>query len=221
MLRRAPLLLAVLVTGCAVSHGVRPLKKGTGAITASMGGPLSKDLPTPVAFTVPITTVGYAHGVSDKSVLHGAVHPTGLAAFGVFAADVGFATQLVETNGAAPRVMLDGDLIFATGNNAEGDPPGGTRLFPNVEVVASWDLGKHAVYGGVNQLLQPFPEINYHVSPLLGTMLVAGRTDIQIEYMWLAPYANNELTAAEFVGPFGQGASSIKVGLGFRLGKDE
>ena len=221
MLRHAPLFVALLASGCAVSHGVRPLKKGTGAVTASLGGPISKDLPTPVAFTTPITTVGYAHGVSDKTTVHGAIHPSGLAAFGVFAADVGVATQLLETDGARPRLMLDTDLIFATGDNAEGVPDGGTRLFPNVELVASWDLGKHAVYGGVNQFLQPFPTVNYHVSPLFGTVLVAGRTDFQIEYMWLAPYANNRITAAEFVGPFGQGASSIKVGLGVRLGKQE
>ena len=98
---------------------------------------------------------------------------------------------------------------------------GGTRLFPNAELVASWDLGKHAVYGGVNQLLQPFPQARYHVTPLVGTMLVAGRTDFQIEYNWLAPAANNDLTAAQFIGPFGQGASSIKLGLGVRLGKQE
>lgn len=213
--------LLLLLSGCAVSHGVRPLEKGTGAITASIGGPISADLPTPIPFTTPITTVGYAHGVSDKTTVHGAIHPSGLAAFGLFAMDIGASTLLLEADGARPRLMLDGDLIFATGDNASGGAVGGTRLFPNAELVASWDLGKHAVYGGVNQLLQPFPQARYHVTPLVGTMLVAGRTDFQIEYNWLAPAANNDLTAAQFIGPFGQGASSIKLGLGVRLGKQE
>ncbi len=92
MTRALPLLL---LSGCAVSHAVRPLPRGTGALTASLGGPISKDLPTPVAFVVPITTVGYAHGVTDGTTVHGAVHPTGLAAFGIFAADVGIAGQLL------------------------------------------------------------------------------------------------------------------------------
>lgn len=216
MRRWLPLLL---LSGCAVSHGVKPLPQGQGALTASLGGPISKDLPTPVPFVVPITTVGYAHGATDLLTVHGSIHPSGLAAFGVFAADIGAAQQLLAPSGAAPRLMIDGTLILATGNNAPGDPAGGTRLFPDIQLVASWDLGKHAAYVGVDQFFQPFPTVRYHVSPLFGALLSAGRTDLQIEYMWQAPYQRNDLLTAEFVGPFGQGASAIKVGLAVHFGK--
>lgn len=210
--------LALLcLTGCGVSHAVRPLGKGQGALTATLGGPISKDLPTPVAFVVPITTVGYAHGVSDRSTVHGAVHPTGLAAFGVFAADLGVATQLLPANGAAPRLMVDGSLILAAGRVPGSAVPGGARLFGDVQLVGSWDLGRHAVYGGVDQLVQPFPTPGWFVSPMAGGLLSLGRVDLQLEYLWLVPTVDNALQAAEFVGPFGYGASSIKVGLGVRL----
>ncbi len=215
-----PLLLSLLLVGCSVSRGVKPLPKGAGAFQMSMGGPISKDLPTPIAFVVPITTVGYAHGITDRTSIHGAIHPSGLAAFGVFGMDVGATTLLAEGAGARPRFMLDGDVVLMSGDNTSGEPKGGTRLFPNVEVVGAWDVGNHAIYTGVNQLLQPFPSVRYHVTPLVGTMLTAKRVDFQIEYKWMAPAARNAWTTAEFVGPFGQGASAIQVGLGVRLGKE-
>ena len=218
-----PLLFAacIFTASCSVSRAVKPLPKGSGAMQLSMGGPISKDLPTPVPFIVPITTVGYAHGVTERTSVHGAVHPTGLAAFGIFAMDVGATTLLMEADGARPRLMLDGDLVFATGNNAPGEPIGGTRLFPNADLIAAWDLGPHAVYGGFNQLIQPFPVFRYHVTPQLGALLSTGRVDFQFEYKWMAPTSNNLITAAEFVGPVGLGASSIQLGLGIRLGKQE
>ena len=222
MLNRLFLVTAALaLAGCSVSRAVKPLPKGSGAMQLSMGGPISKDLPTPVPFVVPITTVGYAHGISDRTSVHGAVHPTGLATFGIFAMDVGATTLLMEADGARPRLMVDGDLIFATGNNAPGDPVGGTRLFPNADLIAAWDVGPHAVYAGVNQLVQPFPAFRYHATPQIGGMLSTGRVDFQLEYKWMAPTSNNLITAAEFVGPFGIGASSIQLGLGIRLGKQE
>ncbi|NCG21371.1 MAG: hypothetical protein GWP91_20365 [Rhodobacterales bacterium] len=216
-----PLLVLLLLVGCSVSHSVRPLAKGTGALQVSMGGPISKDLPTPVAFVVPITTLGYAHGLTEKTSVHGAFHPAGLAAFGIFGMDLGATTLLAEGEGARPRFMLDGDLAFFTGDNTQGDPKGGSRLFPSVEVVGAWDLGNHAVYTGINQFVQPFPGFRYHVTPLVGTMLTAKRVDVQIEYKWMAPASKNALTAAEFVGPFGLGASAVQIGLGIRLGKEK
>lgn len=217
--RRRAALPLLLLAGCAASHGVRPLPRGTGAVTASLGGPISKDLPTPIPFVVPLTTVGYAHGVTDRTTVHGAVHPTQLAALGVVTVDLGVAGQVFDTQGARPRLMLDGDLLLAAGDNAPDGATGGARLFPNLEAVASWDAGAHALYGGVNQLVQPFPTLRYHASPLVGAMLTAGRTDVQLEYRWLAPSFRNDRVAAEFVGPFGLGASAFQLGLGFHLGR--
>lgn len=210
----------LLLAGCAASHGVRPLPRGTGAVTASLGGPISGDLPTPIAFVVPLTTVGYAHGVTDAVTVHGALHPTELVALGLVTVDAGVAGQVLEARGARPRLMLDGDLILSAGDNAPGGAVGGARLFPNLEAVASWDLGPHAVYGGVNQLVQPFPSFRYHASPLVGAMLTAGRTDVQLEYRWLAPTVANDRVTAEFLGPFGRGASAFQLGLGYRFGRE-
>ncbi len=183
-----------------------------------MGGPISADLPTPFAFPVPITTVGYAHGLTDRISVHGAVHPTGLATLGVFAMDAGVTGLLVEPDGAVPRLMVDGDLIVASGKVPGSAAQGGTLPFLDAQLIASWDLGDHAVYAGVDQLLQPLPTVTYHVSPVIGGLLSVGRTDLVLEYLWLAPHVDNELLAAQFVGPFGQGASALKLGVSFNLG---
>lgn len=217
-MRTGILSVVVLCSGCAVSHGVRPLEAGQGAITASLGGPISADLPTPIAFVVPITTIGYAHGLTDRLSVHGALHPTGLLALGVFAADIGATGLLLEPSGAAPRLMVDGDLILATGKVPGSNAAGGTLPLLDVQLIASWDLGDHAVYAGIDQLLQPLPTVGYHVTPLIGGVLAVGRTDLQLEYMWLAPHVDNELLAAQFIGPLGAGASSVKLGLSLHLG---
>ena len=213
--------IVVLLSGCAVSHGVRPLDRGEGRITASFGGPISADLPTPVALPVPITTVGYAHGLTDHTAIHAAIHPTGLATFGVFAMDAGVTGRLTDHDGAIPRIMIDGDLILATGGVPDTTAARGTRLFADLQAIASWDLGQHTLYGGMDQFLQPFPTPNYHVSPLVGGVLGIGRVDLQLEYMWLVANVDNALLAAEFIGPFGQGASSVKLGVGVHLGKGQ
>ena len=214
-------LFAFALAGCAVSHGVRPLARGQGAVTASFGGPISRDVPAPVAVPVPITTVGYAHGLTDRTAVHGALHPTGLAAFGVFAADAGVTQLLLEPNGARPRLMLDSGLIVAGGQVPGSAAKGGARLLAEAQLVASWDVGRHALYGGVDQLLQPFPRPGYFVTPLVGGLLSAGRVDLQLEYAWLVPTVSNELQAASFVGPFGWGASAIKVGVAVNVGKSD
>jgi hypothetical protein len=216
-----PACLACLAAGCAVSHGVRPLARGQGAVTASFGGPISRDLPSPVAFPVPITTVGYAHGLTDRTAVHGAIHPTGLAAFGVFAADAGVTELLLEPRGLAPRLMLDGGLILAAGRFPGSEARGGARLLADVQLVASRDIGRHAVYVGLDQLVQPFPSPGYFATPMVGGLLSTGRVDLQLEYMWLIPGLDNDLQAAEFVGPFGLGASSIKLGLAVHLGRPD
>jgi hypothetical protein len=77
----------------------------------------------------------------------------------------------------------------------------------------------HALYTGINQFAQFFPTAHYHINPQFGALLNTKRFDIQIEYKWLSLYRNNANTTAEFVGPFGQGASSIQLGIGFHLGK--
>lgn len=207
------------LAGCAVSHGVKPLAKGEGAIQASMGGPISRDLPTPVPFVVPITTIGYAHGVSDRVSVHGAIHPTSLGALGVFGMDAGATTLVWDADGAKPRLMIDSTLVLYGGDNKEGGAPGGTRVYPMVEGIASWDLGNHALYVGLNNFAQLFPTPSYHLTPEVGGLLSLGRVDLQLEYKWMSFYRNNELTTAEFVGPGGLGASSIQLGMGIHLGK--
>jgi len=219
-MRSTALLALITLAGCSVSHAVRPLPAGTGAVTASMGGPISGDLPLPIAFAVPITTVGYAHGVSDTTTVHGAAHLVGLAAFGIVGADIGVAHQLFDADGPRPRLMLDGDLILLAGDNTPGvDPPFGFRALPDLQLVTSWDLGPHAVYVGLDQLVQPAPSFRYHPTPLLGAMLTAGRVDVQLEYKWMGWYIDNEPLTAVWYGPFHHGATSIQVGLKVRLGQ--
>lgn len=207
--------------GCTTTRAIRPLDKGEGAIIASVGGPITLEL-GPVGIPMPLASVGYAHGLDGKTNLHGAVHLSGLFAFGVPGIDVGVARELLTPYKARPRLMIDGTVVAFFGNAAPGDPPAAIRVLPSVDLVASWPIKLQTLYVGVNQIVQPFPEARYYASPFVGIELRPKKTlGFQLEYQWMAPWLKNEDAAARWVGPGGLGASAIKLGFtgSFRVGR--
>lgn len=216
MLRLLPWLL---LSACSVSRAVAPLPAGSGAVTTSLGGPITADLGT--AIPLPLLSVGYMHGLDGRTNLHGAVYPIGLPTFGVGGLDLGVAREVFPPAGARPRLMVDGTVYAYAGDTEPGDPPFGARVFPDVSAVASWDVGRHAVYVGVDQLVEPFPSFRWHVTPLVGGIARAGRVGLQLEYQWLALYRDNDPIAAQWIGPGGQGASSVLLGVSVAVGPQE
>jgi hypothetical protein len=214
---RALLLTALFTAGCTPSRAVKPLPAGTGAITASLGGPLISDLgPT---IPLPLTSIGYMHGLDGKTNLYGSLHPTSLAAFRVFGASLGASRQLWEQQGLSPRLMTGVTLYGFAGDAVDGgDGPAG-RVFGDVSAMLSWDLGRHTVYTGAGLFVQPAPTFAAHVTPTLGAQLQPGRLGVQLEAEWLAPYVDNRPLAASWRGIGHHGALQLSVGLSFRLGK--
>lgn len=219
MNRLLPWLLLPILSACSVSRAIAPLPKGSGAITTSMGGPITANLDP--AIPLPITSIGYMHGLNGKTNLHGAFYPTGLAAFGVGGIDVGAATEIFPPDGARPRLMIDGTMYVYAGNNSEGPPPFAARVLPDVQAVLTWDLKRQSVYLGLDQLVQPFPEFRWHFTPLVGGMARVGRVGLQLEYKWMALYRDNIPLAADWIGPFHHGASSVQIGFSVAIGPQE
>lgn len=207
----------MLLAGCTTSRAIKPLPKGAGAVTASLGGPLTADLgPT---IPLPLTSIGYMHGLDGKTNLHGSFFPTGLLAFGLPGASLGVARELWPAEGRAPRLMVDGTLSAFAGNAAKGLPAGAGRVFVDTSAVLSWDVREHSVYTGFDVFLQPAPEVNLHLTPMLGAELRRQRVAVAFEAEWLVFYADNRLGAANWWGPGHRGALQLQLGLSYRVGR--
>ena len=209
--------LALALSGCAASRAIAPLERGTAALTASVGGPMFAFGGTPLP--TPISTVGVAYGATERTTVHASLHPTGLALFGTFAADVGASTQFLAPEGARPRLMGDLTVIGAGGDVAEGSPEGGVRVFARPNVTASWDWGKNGrstVYTSLGGFVQPYPGPNALGTIAVGNLWALGPHHLTTQVEWLAPYASSEPAAPYYYAPGDLGAISVQIGLGVR-----
>lgn len=205
------------LAGCSTVHGVKPVGEGVVQIDASVGGPVTELFGAPVP--LPISAVGATVGVSDRTNVHAAVHPTGLALFGLFAADVGASTQLLAPAGARPRLMGDLTVVAAGGDLAEDDPEGGFRAFARPTVTASWDWGRQGrstVYAALGGFVQPWPGPHALGTVAVGNLWALGPHHLTTQVEWIAPYASSEPLAPYYYAPGDLGAISVQLGLGVR-----
>ena len=181
-----------------------------------MGGPITANLSP--AIPLPMTSIGYMHGLNGKTNVYGEFYPTGLAAFGVGGIGGGVATEVLTPEKARPCIMIEGGMYAYAGNNDKGPPPFAVRVFPHLQTTFSWDLKRQSLYTGLDQLIEPYPGFRWHLTPLVGGMARVGRLGFQLEYKWMAWYLDNIPIAAEWIGPFHHGASSVQIGLSVALG---
>lgn len=219
LLRRLALPIAVTALGaCSASRALAPLDKGQHGITASFGGPFVEFAGAPVP--LPISSIGWRYGIDGLTDVHAAFYPSGLALLGVGGVDVGIARELLAPQGARPRIMLDFTTYWFGGTNRPGDPPGGFRFFPDIALIATWELGArpHRIYVGIDTFIQPFPELYVMPTPLLGTELRATKAfGIQIELGWNAFWQNTTRLVPNWYGPGNLGAVSAKLGFNIDL----
>ena len=211
--------LGLLLSGCAASRAVAPMGAGRGAVTASLGGPLLEFGGAPVP--VPLLSAGYRYGLSDRTSVHGALHGTGLVLLGVFGADLGVDVELLPPSGSRPRLMFDQTFALFTGDAALGEPAGGPRVFADLALLASWDVGReaHHPYVGLRLFDQPFPERHVYPYPVAGAVWNAGRLGWQLELGWPGITARNVPSFVDWIGPFHQGALSVQVGATVATGR--
>jgi hypothetical protein len=211
----------LLGAGCAVTRAVAPLERGQGALTASLGGPMFDygGIPMPA----PLASLGYRRGLTDRTGVHGALHVAPLALLGIGGLALGVNTELLSADGARPRLMVDGTLFAFAGDNVSGGVEGGLRVFPDLGLVAAWDLGPrpHHLYAGIQTFVQPFPDLFVYPYPVAGGVLTTGRVGWQLELGWPAITSSNLPNFVDWLGPFHQGAVSVQLGAQVKLGRTD
>lgn len=222
MLRRSIVVAAGVIgaTACSTTHGIRPLGKGAVSIDASLGGPITEVFGAPIP--LPLTTVGATVGVTETTDVHLSVHPTGAALFNVFAGDFGASQQVLENEGARPRLMGDLTTTIAGGDrDAESGKKGGVTVFIQPSFTASWDWGKskqHSIYSGLTAFLQPAEKFNALGGIYVGNRFGMRRSHLDIELKWLQPWSDNTPIVPEFYAPGNLGAVALQFGYGFSFG---
>lgn len=213
--RLLPLLVvSAVLGGCAASHAIAPLEKGQSGITSSLGGPFVQYGSAPIP--LPIVSLGYRYGIDGHTDVHGSLYVTQLALFKVGGFDVGVARELITADGPRPRIMMDLNTHWFFGDRAKTGPDGGFRFFPDLSLMATWDLGraKHHLYVGVDNFFEVAPSFRYYPTPILGTELKASKgLGIQLELGWLAPWKDTLPVNPVWYGPGNLGAVSVKLGF--------
>ena len=214
--RTALVAVAGVASACAPTRALAPLEPGQGAFTASLGGPIVEVFGGPVP--LPVTSVGYVRGIDGKTNLHGALYPTNLVLFGVFGFDLGASYELFGPNKARPRLMADVTAYTFFGNLAEGDPKGGARVFPDLQVIASWPVGgartRLVPYVGADNFVELLPTQHWNPSLVLGNEFRIGeRVGLQLEAKWIAPWADTTPYVTHWYAPGNRGAISAQLGF--------
>lgn len=215
-------LFAAWVSGCAASRAVAPLDKGEHGLTASFGGPFVEFAGAPVP--VPLTQLGYRYGIDGKTNVHTALHLTPMVMSRTAGFDVGFARELMTADGPRPRLMLDLTTYWFFGDVADGGADGGFRFFPDLSLVATWDLPHrkrrrpYRIYLGVDNFMQPWPTFGWVLTPLFGAELPAhDRLGVQLEVQWNQPWADTTPLVPVWKGAGPYGAFAVKIGLNIYL----
>jgi hypothetical protein len=206
------LALCAGLTGCAASHFVRPLGRGNGVVTASVGGPFVRLFGA--AIPTPILDLGGGYGVRDDLDVYAHVDATALA-FGVLHVEPGFALHpLVRDGGWVPTVTVGTSLHLLT-NFREA------RAVPQLTVAAAWRIArKHLIYigGDLGFGFQPegFRPLG---GPFVGGEARIGRVGLTLELKWLSPAYDTEPVAPDWVSPDSHGYLSLLIGVNVYLGK--
>jgi len=206
-------LLPALAFACSASHGVRPVGAGNMALQASAGGPLVEIYGKPVP--LPLSTVGLRYGLTDRADLHAAVHPSLLGLVRLGGIEGGLSYQLVAPGRLRPALVVDGTISVIAGDAELGEADGGTGVFGDLAVLASWawSAREHLVYTGAHLFAQPRP-LSLHLAPLVGMRwrLTPGLAAVT-EARWIDPWQATDDWTLHWYGPRNQGAIQALVGL--------
>lgn len=215
-----------MISSCAPTQFVVPLEKGEHAVSASLGGPLA-NVPGIATIPIPFTSLGYGYGLSDKSVIEGALYPT-TALYGVFQLSGGytyefwkqekmnvtgkigfdFMTDVFEKN-ARIWPQLDANFSY-TYQSKEVDGDNKRKLF--YVGFSNWfELSKIKAHGEEQSNFLFF-------NPHIGHQMKKNNWAFHFELAFLATNLENEKVAIDYKSAFGnRGATGIYFGVQYHI----
>ncbi len=201
----------LLFHSCAPSRIVRPLEKGERQVSANLGGPSMGFAGTVIP--MPLTSLSYAHGVSDDVTAFGGVHTTAML-YGVIQTDIGVCYNLYHSDSSKFGLSVNPVANFAY-DTYEGN----FKFWPEVDLNAYWEFKpkKSFVYLGVSNWFElaskrahDEPQENrWLYNPHIGYTYVRSKWNYNFETKYLVPNVDTKPNVVDYKGIGGKGAVGI------------
>ena len=197
------------------SRVVRPLQKNQKTVDFHLGGPLigfaGKTIP------MPLTSLNYAQGITDKLTGFGSIHTTSLM-FGVLQTDIGACYGLYYSDSLRIGLSVTPALNIATDLRENN-----FKVWPQLDVNLYWELKPQLsfIYVGIDNWFElsgvkaheETQENRWLFSPQIGFRYVRKKWNYNIESKYLLPYLNNTPNVVDYKGINGKGAIGIYLTL--------
>ena len=205
--------LLFLFSSCTPSRLVRPLDKGQKVVSASLGGPLIGFSGTVIP--VPLTSVMYAQGITNKTSVFGSVHPTSLL-FGVFQTDIGICQGLYYNDSLRIGFSVNPALNLAFDKWEKQ-----FKCWPQLDVNMYWNIkpNKSFLYAGVENWFElakykaygETQQKHWLINPQIGYSYVRKKWNYNLEIKYLVPNMANTPNVVDYKGIAGKGAIGVYI----------
>lgn len=207
-----PVIVLLTVTRCGTVTAVTPLHRGESALTVSVGGPVA-DL-AGMNMPIPYAAARYRYGLNGQVGIYVGGHLLA-AGFALAGIDFGFSYHFLQQRGWVPTVGASAGLA------AFIRPGGDNALFPQVDLVASYRLGRRfTTYFGSQSMYQFQYKPNVVLAPFVGTgWRITDPFSLNLEAKWYAPTEKTHPRNVNYSLPIAEhGAVGFVLGANWLLG---
>ena len=207
-----------LITGCAPTRFVEPLKKEQLAVGGNIGGPIINYGGAPVP--IPMSAIEVGYGIKDNLTVHGGIHTTAML-FGNAQMDAGITYKFLDQKKYIPNLSVSPSFNFVVD---PGDRK--AKFWPILDLNAYWNYGekKHYFYVGFNNYFELSPRMandqpqKYPLifSPQIGHILKGKNRswELSAELKFIAPYMKNTSAFLPFDSVTGNyGGTGLYIGF--------
>lgn len=204
---------AFMISNCAPTRFVTPLKKGEWAGGINIGGPLINFAGATIP--VPFSSLYAGYGHTDRTTLYSGIHTTSLA-FQTFQLDLGANYLLRKMQGNIPGISLN-----TTVNTMLDFREYNFRAYPSLTANLFYDLKYGRFYAGMDNWFDLFPNavpdnsIHHAWVPAfhVGQAFKYQKWELNFEYKNLAPYTDNSDIVVQYAKGNGKGAHGLYLTL--------
>lgn len=210
--------MAIASFSCNSTRTIVPLQKGEHKVDFTFGGPGIVQFGAPMP--LPLSSINYNYGISDKYTLRGSLHATALL-FGVFQSDLGYTSYIFKQTEKDWGITYSPTLNLMA-NRWEGD----FRMYPQIDLnIYKRFNQKHLLYGSISSWFALMQEKghaepqNQHILPALAF----GYTKMNEKWQWgfeakyIAPFTSNQDIVLNYISPSNHGAMGFYFTLSRKL----
>ena len=179
-------LFILIISACAPSRFVQPLNEGEQRISFNIGGSLIDYNGTTIP--IPLTSITYGKGISEKITAFGSLHTTSLL-FNNFQTEVGVLSEFRKQQGWTPAFSSTLALNFVSELSEKN-----SKLWPQIDGNAYWSFDKNKYLSYIGYSIWIDSKINDGIgiiNPHVGCRYRTGNWGLGIEMKFLAPGHDN------------------------------